>query len=103
LDVGRRKRRPYLKEKKISINYHEAKEIINDYDIIDSVQYIKLEDTDNLIGEVRKMIITPNEYLLWDNQNKWIWIFDKSGKYRNKITNFGLGPDEYSSIVNFFF
>ena len=49
------------------------------------------------------MIITPNEYLLWDNQNKWIWIFDKSGKYRNRITNLGLGPNEYSSVINFSF
>lgn len=87
----------------IAVNYHQAQETINDYEIIDSIQYIKLEDTDDVMGEIKKLVVTENEYLLLDNQRKWIWIFEKNGKYRTKIAHFGKGPQEYSSIINFSF
>lgn len=72
------------------------------YDIIDDVEFLPLELTDeSVIGKVDKIRFYKNYILILDNKSQSIFIFDTKGKYINKISRVGSGPYEYDEINDF--
>jgi hypothetical protein len=88
--------------KKIKIDYNPDEMVIST-DIIDSVAYIPLVDTDEPLGNIGKMIIESNKILLWDKSLNCIWAFDTKGNFISKISKSGSGPGEYNSLQGFSF
>jgi hypothetical protein len=88
--------------KTIKASFSDTKEVLAT-DIIDSIQYVKLEDTKEPIGNIQKMLIDDNKIMLWDNSRKSIWVYTSEGKIIGQISRFGGGPEEYASIYNFSF
>ena len=56
---------------------------INDCDIIDNVEYVRLETSDEaLIGDVHKIIVTEDRIFVADlEQFQYCHIFDRKGKF----------------------
>lgn len=48
-------------------------------DLIDSIEYIILEEPSLLVGQVEKMVVENGKILLCANSNKCIWVFDDKG------------------------
>jgi len=69
---------------------------------VDSIERINLETTDeSLIGTITDMAITRDCIYIFDELQQTIWIFDSDGRYRNKISRQGEGPEEYDYISQF--
>lgn len=69
---------------------------------VDSIEYVNLEVTDScLIGEITDMAISRDRMFIFDVQQQTIWIFDRDGKYLNRISRKGEGPGEYAYISQF--
>ena len=80
----------------------EAKDSIGYSLLVNSIEYINLELTDScLIGGITDMAISRDRMFIFDEQQQTIWIFDREGKYQNKIFRKGEGPGEYSHISHF--
>jgi len=89
--------------KTIKVSFSTTKEAVLSTDIIDSIQYIKLEDTKEPIGEIKKILVDDNKIIIWDNSRKNIWVFSDKGKFIGRIAKLGREPEEYASIINFSF
>lgn len=71
-------------------------------DIIEDIDYVSLETTDeSIIGQVSKVKFFKDYMIILDNQSRSIFIFDIKGKYINKISRVGSGPYEYTNINDF--
>lgn len=69
---------------------------------VDSISYINLETTENcLIGKIKDVIISSERIFVLDDRLSIIWIFDKEGRYLNKIDSKGNGPEEYKTLKQF--
>lgn len=80
----------------------EAKDSVGYSVFVDSIKYINLELTDScLIGRITDMAISRNRMFIFDEQQQTIWVFDRDGKYLNKIYRKGEGPGEYAYINHF--
>lgn len=68
--------------------------------LIDSVSFVKLETTDdNLIGSIYYLLFTDDKIIAVDKENsKTITVYDKQGKFLNKVSRLGQAPDEYSFL-----
>lgn len=65
---------------------------------IKRIRYIPL-DSKELIGEIRKMIVTDNRIYIMDSYlSQAIFVFDKQGKLLFCIDQKGSGPEEYVSV-----
>ncbi len=62
----------------IKIDYSGNKEVLS-VDLIDSIEYIILEEPSLLVGQVEKMVVENGKILLCANSNKCIWVFDDKG------------------------
>ncbi len=71
--------------------------------ILDSVYYIALEtDKDNYIGHIDALLFTDSTIIIGDfNLTRSIFIFDHFGRFINKISNLGRGPQEFMSLLDF--
>jgi len=71
--------------------------------LLDDIEYIPLETKEEcLIGKVEKMQCLNNTIYILDAKNtKKLFVFDLTGKYKFCIDNYGRGPEEYSSIMDF--
>lgn len=86
----------------ISINNDELEREINFQDIIENIDFIPLETTpESYIGQVGKITFFKSNMIIWDMQSRSILIFDKNGKFLNKISRVGSGPYEYIDINDF--
>ena len=57
-------------------------------DFVDSIQYIPLETNDStLIGSISRIIATPNKIFVGDRVAEGVFVFDKKGKFINRIWN----------------
>lgn len=74
-----------------------------DYSLfVDSVRYINLETTDScLIGKVTDIAISTDRIFVLDKYYQIIWVFNKTGKFLNKISKRGDGPQEYVNLCQF--
>ena len=78
-----------------TININDA-QTMNYQPLLDSINYIPLETTDqSLIGNIGKIYITPSNILIFDSKQTAILLFDKEGKFIRKIGQKGRGPEEY--------
>ena len=66
----------------------------------DSVTHIKLETTDeSLVGRISKILFFDNLLIIQDRQTHSVFVFDRNGKFINRIGRRGQGPGEYVSIL----
>ena len=94
----------YDNESVVEINIPEVTflEEENLSNLISDFSYIPLETNENsLIGEISSLILTANEVFVHDRITKAILIFDKDGKFLNKLEALGRGPEEFSELVSF--
>lgn len=70
--------------------------------IIEKIEYVKLETTDNnLIGKISQLLFAENLLIVVDGENtKSIYFFDIHGSFKHSICNIGNGPGEYVEISN---
>jgi hypothetical protein len=74
-------------------------ETIDFTEYIDSVRFIRLENSDEcLIGTIQKVIFYKGRYYIQDNKAGSIFVFDETGKFKHKISKRGQGPGEYVEI-----
>ncbi|MBQ8593574.1 MAG: 6-bladed beta-propeller [Bacteroidaceae bacterium] len=68
--------------------------------LFENIEYIPLETTDSsLIGNIDKLIVAENSLVIVDKSiTKAIYCVDKKGKFKFKISELGIGPDEYVDI-----
>ncbi|GHT23624.1 hypothetical protein FACS189430_07190 [Bacteroidia bacterium] len=74
------------------------------HDIVEDVQYIKLEDSEmSIFSSIDKLIIKDNKiYILDITGPKALLVFDMNGKFLYRIGRQGNGPGEYAhSLINF--
>ncbi len=76
---------------------------INLSDIVDTAKYIPLETREEfLIGTVSKVHISKDRIYILDSwQSKSLFVFNKSGKFLNKVGKLGKGPGEYLQPIDF--
>lgn len=84
--------------KEIKLNPH-GKGYFYD-ELIDSVSFVKLETTDeNLIGHINYLLFTKDNIIAVDRGNsKTVTVYDKQGRFLNKISRLGQAPDEYAFL-----
>lgn len=69
---------------------------------VDSIEYVYLETNDScLIRSITDIVVSNNRLFVFDEPQQTIWVFDREGKYINKICKKGSGPGEYSQIYQF--
>ncbi len=91
----------FTESETITINYKESVDIIDSLFIdINSIRFTHLEDTLGIIGEINKMIVNDNRFIVLDGSQKAIWIFNAEGEFLSKINKIGRGPDEYINAWN---
>lgn len=89
-------------DKVISVDVNEKLKVKKVTDLIRSYKIISLETkNDNLLGTISKMYFNKNRIYIFDNLTKGVYIFDKQGKFLNKIQAFGKGPREYLKLSDF--
>jgi hypothetical protein len=72
-------------------------------EIVDSVKYIRLENTDSsMLGSIREIVIKRKYIYVADKTHQSIFLFDKQGKFVAKLSKKGQGPDEYRLLGPFF-
>ena len=78
---------------------------INDCDIIDNVEYVRLETSDEaLIGDVHKIIVTEDRIFVADlEQFQYCHIFDRKGKFIKKLNRRGRAGNEYTYLADIFY
>lgn len=71
-------------------------------DLFESARVVPLETTDNsLIMSLKKIIYYNNQLYIFDDKLSGVFIFDKNGKFINKIVRVGQGEGEYTLIYDF--
>jgi hypothetical protein len=71
-------------------------------EIFDSVRYIPLETTDDiLIAEITKIHYVDNRFFILDKRAHSVFIFDEQGHCIRKIQSRGQGPKEYNALTGF--
>ena len=82
-----------------SIKIEEDKTLMSSVVKIDNI--IPLETTDScLIGQIDK-IVKKNGNIYVKSTNKSLFSFSETGKFLCSIGNLGIGPEEYSIILDF--
>lgn len=67
----------------------------------DSVEIVKLETAQECLMGVVKRIYVVDSLLFISDSNEKLFVFDRSGKFRNTIGTLGRGNDELLSMVDF--
>ena len=99
--------------KEILSDDSSCKELVADlksdeYEEIDKIlsieDYIKLETKENcFIGTISKLIVTDSEIIVIDKKiANSVYVFNKDGSFRTKISERGRGPQEYLVISDVF-
>ncbi|SFB24897.1 hypothetical protein SAMN04489723_10679 [Algoriphagus aquimarinus] len=71
-------------------------------EMVDSMEYIKLETSEeSLMSRVGEIIIKNKYIYVRDYDQQIIFLFDKKGKYITKLDKKGEGPEEYSHLDKF--
>jgi hypothetical protein len=90
------------KENKNGIILDEKTESVLLSEIVDSVTYIELETVNEcLIGYINNIKYINQNYYIYDNSAKTIYVFDENGKYKDKFCRYGQGYGEYLGFSTF--
>jgi len=90
---------------KISFHFErDKKECDNLFNLIDSIEVIKLQtNKDFLIGSISKILCDEDYlYILDERKSKALFKYTKSGDFVLKISNIGKGPGEFTRPTDFF-
>lgn len=88
---------------KISIDLNETTKVFDLSFCFDSSSISRLTVPENeIIGVIKKVIFEDDLIFLLSDKQKQIFIFDIYGNYLRKIDRIGHGPQEYTTISNFF-
>jgi hypothetical protein len=80
----------------------EKRDKVSFFDIFSHAELIPLETNDqSLIKGINKIITHDDIYYILDYQKSEILMFDAKGKYINKISDRGEGPEEYLHANDF--
>ena len=80
----------------------EKRDKVSFFDIFSHAELIPLETNDqSLIKGINKIITHDDIYYILDYQKSEILMFDAKGKYKNKISDRGEGPEEYLHANDF--
>lgn len=62
---------------------------------------LPLETSDNaLLASVKKVLVRNDKFIILDSKQNMIFLFDRSGKFINKIDQIGKGPEEFYSVCD---
>jgi hypothetical protein len=88
------------KTKTIQLDYRQNNKTVNLSDVVALEGYIPLSNEDDaLVGEISKMIVTSEHFVIKDDLTSSILIFDKNnGSLIRKINAQGRGLGEYVNI-----
>ncbi|MFD2036042.1 6-bladed beta-propeller [Belliella marina] len=89
----------------IKVNLDDVKDgKLTDY-FEPEIEYLLLKENDNpeaQIGEIAKLVAYQGKLFVFDWYiNKSIQIFDRQGKFLNRIHSFGEGPEQYMELADF--
>ena len=86
----------------VEINPNDAAETLMLSEIIDSIEYVKLETSEESIMSKVGEIKVGNKYIYCRDYNlKSIFIFNRKGKFISKLDRLGDGPDQYQHLDKF--
>ncbi len=90
-------------EKKIIIDESSIIDSYNINEIIEDIDVIPLvENKDYALGEINKLIVYNNQFIVCDMlKSSQIIVFDSLGNFNKKIAGVGKGPFEYLQINDF--
>ena len=72
---------------------------INLNSLIKDIEYVPLETNSKcIIGRVDKIIAGDDSYFILDQENCFVYRFDKNGNFLNKIGTQGKGPREFVDV-----
>ena len=75
---------------------------ISIFDLFEKIEIIPLETIDaSLIRYIDKLIYYNNTFYIHDKKEAKIFAFDTDGKFRFKIDDKGIGPEQYVAIADF--
>ena len=95
-----RERRAKLDVPSFQVMSDLKKRKLSDY--IDFVQYVPFETTDSsLVGSISRVVVTNSRIFVGDRIANGILVFDRQGRFLNKINHQGRGPEEYSRLYDF--
>lgn len=85
----------------ISVDLNESSNV-SIWDIFTKIELIPLETTElSLMKNIMKVIDYNDNYYVLDYRNAEILIFNSQGKFLHKISDKGVGPEEYINISDF--
>lgn len=85
----------------VKLNIHDTT-AINTNMLFDSATYIPLETTaQSTFGEISKMEVTNDYFIIFDDQTNAILFFFKNGKFSHKITETKDGVENFKKIGDF--
>ena len=74
---------------------------IHDWGILDRLEIVRLDSEEALFGDIDRIVRYKDRIYLMDaNKTRTVYIYDLSGKYINKISTYGQGPDEYLQLAD---
>lgn len=85
----------------IATAYKEPKQHLSLSDIVDHIEYVKLETSPEcLISDIVKVAFSENFIAVYARSSRIIKIFTKEGRFLNDIGSVGKGPGEYGYQIN---
>lgn len=81
----------------INIDVNATK--VDFFESIESVEFVRLEETDNsLLERVYHYLPVPGGFAIPQKGSKKVFVFSETGEYRSVIDRFGQGPEEHSGF-----
>lgn len=77
---------------------NQTKEFVN---LIEGVSLIPLDIDSVIIPALPQLRVTNENIYMFSNRQQELYIYSNSGKYINKISRFGKGPNEYINAESF--
>jgi len=86
----------------LPINVELDDDLVSFYDIFDSISIIQLETSkESLINSIDKILFNKDTIFVMDKKQGCIFLFNSNGKYINKLSQQGNGPEEYFDLTDF--
>lgn len=86
----------------LSVDLDLENDKVSFYDLFVSVSLIQLKTKENiLLHRIDKIIFHNDSIFIMDKKQGTIFLFDSKGKYLNKLSKQGEGPDEYFDLSDF--
>ncbi|MDR1153409.1 MAG: 6-bladed beta-propeller [Bacteroidales bacterium] len=87
----------------ISINVDNSVSDIPVSKLFNKIEFVPLETGENcLVGSIDKILIHQGNYFILDQMSLSLFVFSPKGEFIHKICRVGRGPNEYTSLSDFF-